>query len=113
MTQLSRQLFALGSAVLLGAALTACGGGSDSADNSAAADSISKTCAVNGNTVSVTQDGCLANVGNNTQTLVCSSPSTLHMLTGTGLTRDQVIQSGSKNTSGGGVSINGVSLVCG
>lgn len=100
-------------AVLLGAALSACGGGSDSADdNDAASGTITKECARSGNSVSVTQEGCLANVGNNTQTLVCSSSNTLHMLTGTGLTRDQVIQGGSSNTSGGGISINGVSLKC-
>lgn len=34
-------------------------------------------------------------------------------LRGAAQTRDQVNQSGSKNTSGGGVSINGISLVCG
>lgn len=113
MIRITRQLFAFGSAVLLGTALSACGGGSDSADsNSSAAGTITKECARSASSVSVTQEGCLANVGNNTQTLVCSSPSTLHMLTGTGLTRDQVIQGGSSTTSGGGISINGVSLRC-
>lgn len=110
----SANLFLLSAAALvLSTALTACGGGSDSADDAGSASgTITRECTRSGNSVSVTQEGCLANVGNNTQTLVCSSPNTLHMLTGTGLTRDQVIQGGSKNTSGGGISINGVSLVC-
>lgn len=115
MTRLTRQFFAFGYAVLLGTALSACGGGSDndSADNnSSAAGTITKECARSGSSVSVTQEGCLANIGNNTQSLVCSTSRTVHMLTGTGLTRDQVIQGGSSVTSGGGISINGVSLRC-
>lgn len=114
MIQLSRQLLVFGSALLVGATLTACGGGSDSADSGSAAGSISQTCVVNGNTVSVTQQGCLASFGNNTHSLVCTGTNTLHMLTGTGLTHDQVVQGGSSITSGSGSIglVNGLYAVC-
>lgn len=114
MTQLSRPYYVVGAAVLLSAALTACGGGSDSADNGSANGTISKTCAINGDTVSVTQEGCLASFGNNTHSLVCSGTNTLHMLTGTGLTRDQVVLGGSSITSGRSKIglVNGLYAVC-
>ena len=85
-------------ALTLSAALTACGGGSDSGDS--ADGTISKTCVRDGNDVSVTQDGCLTEFGKNTQTVACSGSNTLHVLTGTGWTHDALVQSGSKTTSG-------------
>ncbi|WP_374409649.1 hypothetical protein [Hydrogenophaga sp.] len=115
MTHFTRQFLAQGTAaLLLGAALTACGGGSDSADNGGAASgAITKACVQEGNNVSVTQDGCLTEFGKNTQTVACSGSNTLHVLTGTGWTHDALVQSGSKNTTGSGqFGFNGLVLRC-
>lgn len=112
MTQLSRPFYVVGAAVLLGAALTACGGGSDDSDTSASG-AITKTCAKDGNNVSVTQEGCLTEFGKNTQTVACSGSNTLHVLTGTGWTRDALVQGGSRTTSGNGqFGFNGAVLRC-
>lgn len=94
--------------------LTACGGGSDSADSSNGAPGIiSKACSRSGNNVSVTQEGCLTAFGNNTQTVACSGSNTLMTLTGTGLTLNNLIQGGSKTTAGNGqFGFNEVSLRC-
>ncbi len=97
------------------AALVACGGGSsDSAEDSSAADgSIAKTCAQEGNNVSVTQEGCLTYFGNNDQTVACTGANTLHMLTGKGWTREELVRSGSKTTAGNGqFGFNQLTLRC-
>jgi hypothetical protein len=114
MTQPTRQLLAFSAAaVLLGTALTACGGGSDSADSGDASDTITKACAREGNNVSVTQDGCLTEYGKNTQTVACSGSNTLHVLTGTGWSLDFLKSSGSKTTAGNGqFGFNDVVLRC-
>lgn len=113
MTQLSRQFFIPGAgAMLLCTALIGCGGGSDGSDTSTSG-TITKTCAKDGNNVSVTQEGCLTEFGNNTQTVACSGSNTLHVLTGTGWTHDALVQSGSKTTSGNGqFGFNGAALRC-
>ncbi|GAA6143817.1 hypothetical protein [Hydrogenophaga sp. 5NK40-0174] len=97
------------------AALVACGGGSsDSAEDSSAADgSIAKTCAQDGNNVSVTQDGCLTYFGNNDQTVACTGANTLHMLSGKGWTREELVRGGSKTTAGSGqFGFNQLTLRC-
>jgi hypothetical protein len=99
MTQPTRQLLAFSAAaVLLGTALTACGGGSDSADSGDASDTITKAC---------------AREGKNTQTVACSGSNTLHVLTGTGWSLDFLKSSGSKTTAGNGqFGFNDVVLRC-
>ena len=94
-------------------ALTACGGGSDGADNGAAPGTITKSCDRSGNNVSVTQDGCLTEFGRNTQTVACSGSNPLHVLTGTGWTLEALKQSGSRTTAGNGqFGFNDVVLRC-
>ncbi len=100
---------------LVCAALVACGGGSnDSADDSSAADgSIAKACAQDGNNVSVTQEGCLTYFGKNDQTVACTGANTLHMLSGKGWTREELVRSGSKTTAGNGqFGFNQLTLRC-
>ncbi len=102
---------------LLATVLSACGGGSDSesaASEDAASGTITQRCAQTSGTVVVTQEGCLTEFGNNKQTVACTGTTTLHMLTGTGWTRDQLVASGSKTTAGNGqFGFNGVVLRCG
>ncbi len=85
--------------------LTACGGSSDSISTSGTTGAtstgggITAVCAVSGNTISVTTDGCIANAEKQ-RTALCVG-NTMYMLDGTGLTQAQVKQ---------GVSITAASI---
>lgn len=85
--------------------MTACGGGSDSSSTTgttgatSTSGGITVACAVSGNTISVTTDGCIANAEKQ-RTALCVG-NTMYMLDGTGLTQAQVKQ---------GVSITAASI---
>lgn len=57
----------------------------------------------------VTQAGCILNLSSGTQTAVCSGTS-LKMLSGTGLTKEKVLTSGSSFS--GKLTLNGQSIKC-
>lgn len=112
-------------------ALTACGGGSSnssgtsstasnttSASNNSTAtstDVITKKCVTENNVVQVTSDGCTAFVGNNDQTILCTSTGnrkTIKMLSGTNITRESLTKSEGGFTGGGNITFNNTSLSC-
>lgn len=114
----SANLFLLSAAALvLSTALTACGGGSDSADDAATSSTdengnIAKQCGGDSSTAQVTTEGCVANLGGSTETLVCTGPNTVYRLAGTHHTREAVLQSNQSYTAGGSITINGVRIQC-
>ena len=76
--------------------MTACGGGSDSSSTTGTTGStstngaITVACAVAGNTISVTTDGCIVNAEKQ-RTALCVG-NTMYIVDGTGLTQAQVKQ---------------------
>jgi hypothetical protein len=106
-------------ATLLSVSLSACGGGGDLDITTSSSSStvtpvktiVTASCAVANNTVTVTASGCIATLGNAQQSSLCDSGS-IYMLTGTGLSREQLLASGSKFTGATGLVINGVSVRC-
>lgn len=111
-------LFLLSAAALvLSTALTACGGGSDSVDDTATSSTedngtISKQCGGDSSTAQVPTVGCIVNLGGSTETLVCTGPNTVYRLAGTHHTREAVLQSNQSYTAGGTITINGVKIQC-
>lgn len=111
-------LFLLSAAALvLSTALTACGGGSDSVDDTATSGTedngtISKQCGGDSSTAQVPTVGCIVNLGGSTETLVCTGPNTVYRLAGTHHTREAVLQSNQSYTAGGTITINGVKIQC-
>ena len=97
----------------------ACGGGGDFDFTSSYSSStvtpvktiITDSCSITGSSVQVTSFGCIATLGNAQQTALCDSGS-IYMLTGTGLSREKLLSSGSRSTGTGGLVINGVSVRC-
>lgn len=118
MTQPTRQLLAFSAAaVLLSAALTACGGGSDSSeseaeDTGATNGVITKQCAGDSSTAQVPSAGCVKTLGASASTLVCTGPNTVYRLLGTNHTRDEVLQSNNSYTAGGTITLEGVKIQC-
>lgn len=74
---------------------------------------ITTNCSSNdsGKTYLVTGSGCLVKTSSNTQTAVCSSATTIKLLTGTSFTKDQVVAQGSSFTSNN-LTINGIGYKC-
>lgn len=115
----------------LSSLLVACGGGGDgdnvsssgannaSSSNTGTSNSgqsnsvITTNCSSNdsGKTYLVTGSGCLVKTSSNTQTAVCSSATTIKLLTGTSFTKDQVVAQGSSFTSNN-LTINGIGYKC-
>lgn len=99
--------------------LVACGGGSSNSSDSTYTSTpqngtITATCAVTTtagvNTYSVTTQGCILNLKAGNQTGVCT-PSSLKMLSGTGLTASKVQEQGA-SFSAKGLTINGETIKC-
>ncbi|MDH0029901.1 MULTISPECIES: hypothetical protein [Acinetobacter] len=81
----------------------------ESSDNSSPSTTITAQCATGTNTVTATQNGCVASIGQVQQTSVCVGTS-LRMLTGTGFTKQYVIDNGTSFSSG--VTLNGTKVSC-
>jgi hypothetical protein len=95
--------------------LTACGGGSDAADEAATTGVdgvVTKQCSRSKSNADVTNAGCVVDLGEGIETLVCPGPQTVYRLAGAGHTRDAVLQSNRSYTAGGSISINGVTIRC-
>lgn len=110
------------SLLILTSALVACGGGSSNSsgtssttsNNSTATstDVITKKCITENNVVQVTSDGCTAFVGNNDQTILCTTTGTIKMLSGTNIKRDTLTNSVGEISGGGKITFNNTSLSC-
>lgn len=121
-----KNVFAL---CLISGLLVACGGGgsgdnvssSGSSSNSGSSTNtgssnqvITTSCSTtdSGKTYLITTSGCVVTASSNTQTGVCTSATTIKLLTGTGFTKEQVVNQGSSFTSSNGVTINGITYKC-
>jgi hypothetical protein len=101
-----------GAAVLtLSAALTACGGSSDSEPTKEGAITVQCPISTGGTHLLVTAQGCLGELGNQTHTMSCKR-SSLHMLSGDNWTRQEVETQGSSINAAGGVTIQGRAIKC-
>lgn len=104
----------LASTVVLGAALTACGGGSSDTDASPAKDgAVTALCptSTSGSYTYVIAQGCLGELSGQIHTMACRS-STLYMLSGNNWTLQELMTQGSTVNAAGGVTIQGHPIKC-
>lgn len=95
----------------LSAALTACGGSSDSEPTKEGAISVQCPTTTGGTHLLVTAQGCLGELGDQTHTMSCRH-STLHMLSGDNWTLQELQTQGSSINAAGGVTIQGRAIKC-
>jgi hypothetical protein len=124
--KMKKSITSIFSLCLISGLLVACGGGGsgdnvsssgnsgNSGNSGSGTQAITESCSTpdSGKTYLVSTSGCLIKTSSTTQTGVCTSTTTIKLLTGTGLTKDKVISEGTSFSAGSNLSINGVSYKC-
>lgn len=121
--KMKKSITSIFSLCLISGLLVACGGGGsgdnvsssgNSGNSGAGTQAITESCSTpdSGKTYLVSTSGCLIKTSSTTQTGVCTSTTTIKLLTGTGLTKDKVISEGASFSTGSNLSISGVSYKC-
>ncbi len=120
--KMKKSITSIFSLCLISGLLVACGGGGsgdnvsssgNSGNSGAGTQAITESCSTSdsGKTYLITTNGCLVKTSSDTKTAVCTSTTSFKSLTGTGFTKQYVIDKGNI-FSGSNISINNVSYKC-